>query len=70
MRAPEPTVYKNLAIFWQDYFLGTGKIFLETGKIFLEMARFNFRSLANSKKNLAKPVLKKSCQKFSENNLA
>ena len=28
------TVYKNLAIFRQDYFLGTGKIFLETGKIF------------------------------------
>ena len=48
----EMTVYKNLAIFWQDYFLGTGKIFLETGKIFLEMARFNFRSLANSKKIL------------------
>ena len=46
------SVYKNLATFWQDYFLGTGKIFLETGKIFLEMARFNFRSLANSKKIL------------------
>ena len=27
------TVYKNLAIFWQDYFLGSGKIFLEGGKI-------------------------------------
>lgn len=32
--AMETSVYKNLAIFWQDYFLGNGKIFLEAGKIF------------------------------------
>ena len=61
-------VYKNLAIFWQDYFLGTGKIFLEPGKIFLEMARFFLEILQILKKSCQ--FLKKSFQILPKQNLA
>ena len=62
------TVYKNLAIFWQDYFLGSGKIFLEGGKIFLEMARFILGVMLMLKNS--SQFLKKSCQTILKKNLA
>ena len=55
------SVYKNLATFWQDYFLGTGKIFLEMARFFLGVLLI----LKNSCQ-----FLKKSCQMLPKQNLA
>ena len=54
----EMSVYKNLAILWQDYFLESGKIFLESGKIYLEKARFLFRN----RYGIDDTLFRKSCQ--------
>ena len=52
------SAYKNLATFWQDYFLGTGKIFLEILLILKKSCQIlPKQNLANLKSILSNIIL-------------